>query len=423
MTHNGTARVSRVLLVDDHQIVRNGVRGLLEHETGFDVVGEAADGEDGLRKARELRPDLIVLDHEMPGRRGLEILSALRAELPRTRVVMFTLDLSIEAEALALGAAAFVSKDASAREIIDTLRRATSGGNSPTVIAATNATSHGLRLNSLKRSTRAPLVMLGLLLSYFGAFAITEPAIGAGAAALSVVPVALAGVLLGPELGLLTAALVVVANSALWTMSGYALGEPILRIGSNGLGIITLLALGAGFGAMREMGGRLDRRGRRVLAMAEAARSMADVNGTEQLSILVEAALRLVPAKTALLYTPTDDGGLEVVAAAGALRTLIGARATTESALVGRALRDGSARVTVDFARESVAFPFEGYRSAAVVPARDAVGLVCGVLVVLHPQPDAYHLEELAALRRLALFASLELRTQNSASSVAQFGR
>jgi CheY-like chemotaxis protein len=422
MTKNETARVSRVLLVDDHQVVRSGVRGLLEGETGFDVVGEAADGDDGLRLARELRPDLIVLDHEMPGRRGLEILSALRTELPKTLVVMFTLDSSIEADALALGASAHLSKDASAHELIGTLRRVVSHSSSPTATAAPSESSRPLPLMSMQRWPRAPFVVFGLLLSYVGAFAIAEPAIGAGAAALSVVPVALAGVLLGPELGLLTAALVVFANAALWTMSGYALGEPILRIGSNGLGIITLLALGAGFGAMREIGGRLSRRGRRVFAMAEAARSMADVDGAEQLSILVDAALRLVQAKTALLYTPTDDGGLEVVAAAGVLRTFIGARATTESALIRQVLRDGSTHVTADFARESDGIPFAGYRSAAVVPARDAVGLVRGALVVLHPRPNAYHLDELAALRRLALFVSLELRSQRSPSSVAQVG-
>jgi hypothetical protein len=195
----------------------------------------------------------------------------------------------------------------------------------------------------------------------------------------------------------------------LWAASGHVLGEPILRIGGNGIGMVTLLALGAGFGALRDIGGRLDRRGRRVYAMAEAARSMAGVTVSQQLTIVVEAAMRLIPAKSALLYAPIDGDGLEVVAAAGALRVLVGGRATTESALLGDVVRAASARVVADFARDAGAFPFVGFRSAAVLPAHDPAGSVRGVLVVLHTRPDAYRLEDLSALRPLALFASLAL--------------
>jgi hypothetical protein len=153
--------------------------------------------------------------------------------------------------------------------------------------------------------------------------------------------------------------------------------------------------------------------------MADAARSMVGITGSEQLSIVVEAAMRLVPAKSALLYAPTDGDGLEVVAAAGALRALVGGRATTESAMLGEVLRAGSARVVADFSRDAGGFPFAGCRSAAALPARDPGGSVRGVLLVLHTRPDAYRSEQLTALRPLALFASLALGVPQQRVAVA----
>ena len=100
-----------MLLIDDSPQVRAGVRALLSGEPALRVVDEADTGREGLARARELRPDLIVLDQGMPGLSGLQTLRELRRSLPKTRVVMFTLNPEIEAEALARGATAVVAKE------------------------------------------------------------------------------------------------------------------------------------------------------------------------------------------------------------------------------------------------------------------------------------------------------------------------
>lgn len=111
-----------MLLIDDNTAVREAVRALLLAEPGLRVVGEAADGPDGLDRAGELRPDLIVLDQEMPGPSGLDVLPTLRRMLPDCRIVFFTLSVEIEAQALAGGAVAVVAKE-QPQVLLTTLRR------------------------------------------------------------------------------------------------------------------------------------------------------------------------------------------------------------------------------------------------------------------------------------------------------------
>lgn len=82
-------RPMRVLIVDDHEVVRKGVRSLLLR-SGYDVCGEGIDGEDGLAKARELRPDVIVMDVSMPRLNGLEATRRMRGILPDIQVVMLS---------------------------------------------------------------------------------------------------------------------------------------------------------------------------------------------------------------------------------------------------------------------------------------------------------------------------------------------
>src|ERR1044071_6012292 len=102
---------ARVLIVDDHPEVRQGVRAILATEPTLSVVGEASSGDEALGVALVLRPDIIVLDHEMPGTRGLEVLPKLRVILPGVRVVMFTMSSGITNQARVLGADAVVAKD------------------------------------------------------------------------------------------------------------------------------------------------------------------------------------------------------------------------------------------------------------------------------------------------------------------------
>ena len=80
----------RILIADDSEIVRQGVIGILSAEPGWAVCGEARDGSEAIEKARELSPDLILLDISMPGMNGLEIAGRLREEFPQTKIVIIS---------------------------------------------------------------------------------------------------------------------------------------------------------------------------------------------------------------------------------------------------------------------------------------------------------------------------------------------
>jgi DNA-binding NarL/FixJ family response regulator len=80
----------RILIADDSDMVRHGVRGILSCETTWEVCGEAIDGAEALRKARELLPDLILLDISMPGLNGLEVARLLRQEVPEAKILVMS---------------------------------------------------------------------------------------------------------------------------------------------------------------------------------------------------------------------------------------------------------------------------------------------------------------------------------------------
>ena len=80
----------RILIADDNDAVRRGVVGILSSETSWKVCGEARDGSEALQKARELRPDLILLDVSMPGMNGLEVARLLRQELPEVKILVIS---------------------------------------------------------------------------------------------------------------------------------------------------------------------------------------------------------------------------------------------------------------------------------------------------------------------------------------------
>ena len=101
----------RLVIADDNASVREGLREMISAEDDLSLVGVAADGAEALRLITEHRPDVVVLDNEMPVRSGLSVLRAVREDLPQIAIVMFTLDDGIRELALESGAAAVLPKD------------------------------------------------------------------------------------------------------------------------------------------------------------------------------------------------------------------------------------------------------------------------------------------------------------------------
>jgi|SRR5690242_17355944 len=109
----------RVLIVDDHQVMRKGIRALLENDPAWQVCGEAENGRQAVEKARELRPDLIILDLTMPEMNGLEAARQIRNSSPDAKIVIFSMHESpqVRKESRDAGANAFVSKSALGDEL------------------------------------------------------------------------------------------------------------------------------------------------------------------------------------------------------------------------------------------------------------------------------------------------------------------
>ena len=115
----------RLMLADDHRMLREGLRRSLSEE-GFDVVGEAADGDEAVRLAGQLLPDVVLMDVTMPDVDGVEATRRLHKSHPEIRVVMLTMhaDESVIAEAIKAGAVGYLVKDCSTDEIADMIRMA-----------------------------------------------------------------------------------------------------------------------------------------------------------------------------------------------------------------------------------------------------------------------------------------------------------
>ncbi len=119
----------RILLCEDQTIVRHGLRTILELEPGMAVVGEAADGEEAVQRALELRPDIVLMDIQMPRRSGVEATALITAAVPESRVIVLTTFDSEEYvfDAVKAGAMGYLLKDVPAGELIDTIRRVYAG--------------------------------------------------------------------------------------------------------------------------------------------------------------------------------------------------------------------------------------------------------------------------------------------------------
>jgi DNA-binding NarL/FixJ family response regulator len=120
----------RVLIVDDHAVVREGLRSFLGLQDGIEVAGEAADGEEAIEAATRLRPDVILMDLVMPRLDGLAAMRTLRERLPDARVIVLTsfLDDDKLLPALRSGAAGYLLKNADPEELVRAVRAAQAGG-------------------------------------------------------------------------------------------------------------------------------------------------------------------------------------------------------------------------------------------------------------------------------------------------------
>lgn len=410
-------RQIRLIIADDNPMVREGLRSAIASSDDLVTIGMASDGAEALRLARDLNPDVVVLDHRMPGQRGLDVAARLRDDAPEIAVVMFTLDESIRELALAAGVAAFVPKDTPLGTLLAEIRRvAKPESSAPPASARVVVTARGVSraFGGLARRQCAIATLGILLVAYAGIFLVAESAFGASAAALSIVPVAIAGALFGPEIGVLAALLAVAANFALWTGTGHEMGEPVFRVGANGLGALALMGIGAGFGAMRLVRGRFDPHGRRLGALAEVALALAAGPTPDVLRLLAEGALEVVPGDAALLYAVVPTGGLELVAATGAARTAVGQREMAGELV--RAQTQRHASISWDVTSGGVGRAVPDAKGAIIVPIPGIAEAVAGILVVATARRRAYGKPHVQVLSSYATFIGAALNAPNMGS-------
>jgi two-component system response regulator NreC len=122
--------MTRVLIVDDHAVVRSGLKLVLEGEDGIEPVGEAGNARDAIFEARSFKPDVILLDVVMPDQSGIEIIPTLLKENPDVKVLVLSMqdDPRYVREAFAAGASGYVLKEAADNEVVAAVREVASGG-------------------------------------------------------------------------------------------------------------------------------------------------------------------------------------------------------------------------------------------------------------------------------------------------------
>jgi DNA-binding NarL/FixJ family response regulator len=122
--------MTTIILADDHKIVRQGVRALLEYEPDFDIVGEAGDGAEALSLLERTRPDVLVTDLSMPAYTGIELAEEIRRRKWPTKVVILSMhgDEPYVVKALASGVSCYVLKESGVEHTVTAIRKALAGG-------------------------------------------------------------------------------------------------------------------------------------------------------------------------------------------------------------------------------------------------------------------------------------------------------
>jgi two-component system response regulator DegU len=145
----------RVLLADDHRMLREGLRRSLEELGEFDIVGEAADGEEAVRLAEQLHPDVVIMDVSMPVLDGIEATRTIRQQLPDVPVVMLTMhgDQDVIVRAIRAGASGYLVKDSSTDEVAKAVKLVAKG---ETALSAELASSMLQEVQRLEQQRTAP---------------------------------------------------------------------------------------------------------------------------------------------------------------------------------------------------------------------------------------------------------------------------
>ncbi|HFB7611397.1 TPA: response regulator [Neisseria gonorrhoeae] len=121
----------KIILIDDHTLFRSGIKALLSHQHGFEVIGEAADGLSGIKMISRLQPDVVLLDLDMPGMNGREALSQIISINPQQEVIMLTVseDSDDLTECMRIGARGYLLKNINADFLLESIRKAAEGDN------------------------------------------------------------------------------------------------------------------------------------------------------------------------------------------------------------------------------------------------------------------------------------------------------
>ncbi len=118
-----------ILIVDDHPLFREGLKSLILRNTGFEVVGEAGNGREGLQMSKQLKPDLVVMDISLPDKSGIDLTRDIRSHLSETRVIIVSMHSKIDyiTEAFRAGASGYVVKESAADRLIQGLKAVSRG--------------------------------------------------------------------------------------------------------------------------------------------------------------------------------------------------------------------------------------------------------------------------------------------------------
>lgn len=147
------AEVIRILIVDDHPVVREGLHGMLSHKPGLLVVGDAADGIEAIQKTKQFNPDIVLLDLVMPHKNGLDVIKEIKKHQPKTRILVLT-SFSDEAQiiaALNCGAEGYLLKESTPKMLLEAITAIADGQSwlHPTI-------AHKIILNAHRLSTTLP---------------------------------------------------------------------------------------------------------------------------------------------------------------------------------------------------------------------------------------------------------------------------